>query len=513
MLMQRAASERRQRSTFAAAPVPAPTVVAIYGDRLAQALTNGLQQNDDAAVAVTGAVGEEVGLARADFAQWLQSVRDRLRKSDHAAVALLMIGSDDQKPISDGGKTLEPGSPGWQEAYGNRVEAVASAFRDAHVPLIWVGLPPVRSPATSADFVRLNSIFRDHAARKGATYVDSWEAFSDESGRYNPVGPDVEGQSAKLRKADGFSFTGAGARKLASFVEGDIKRLKAANPAKAGQPAVADITIEKAQDFDSALDIDVNAQIRREAGLAPEGSATAGTPAATAHEAAPEKPVAGPIVPLTNPPLAPDGQLASASSPPTPGGAGIASQPHDETGGRTRRASARPGRRFHLAAAMRRLTLALAMTLLAATAQAEDFRTATPRPADQKSITGCLGTNKTPEERRRCIGLVSKPCQSTPDGQSTYGMQQCQSREYVVWDQILNRVYGSAAKAFDADGKAYLRDVQSTWIKFRDQSCQWPAKVYPGGTIAAPITGDCLIDETANRAITLMEISESLAQH
>ncbi len=305
VLMQRAASEHRPRSFVSAST--SPTAVVVYGDRLGQALANSLQEDGGNAVAVSASTSEDAGLTRSDFDPWLQSIRERLSKTDRASVAVVMLGSNDRQSLADGGTTVEPDTPHWQDLYGARVDAVANVFRDAHVPLIWVGLPTVHSDETSAEFVRLNGIFRDHAARDGATYVDSWEAFSDDAGRYSPMGPDVEGQTVKLRKADGFGFTRAGARKLASFVERDIKRLQRPGP-DGSAPEVANIAIDRARDFDQALDIDVNAQIRREAGLSPEAAS-----AAAVRTSEPAKPAAGPVMPLTTPPLSPDGHLATAS--------------------------------------------------------------------------------------------------------------------------------------------------------------------------------------------------------
>ncbi len=307
VLMQRATTEPRQRLAIPAASAPAPTTVAVFGDRLGQALATGLQDAGGSSVSVSPLTSEDAGLTRSDFEPWLQSLRERMAKPDHAAVAVVMIGSNDKQSLPDQGANVAPETPRWAELYGTRVDAVANVFRQAHVPLIWVGLPPVRSEETSAEFVRLNGIFRERAARDGTTYVDSWEAFSDDAGNYSPIGPDMQGQSVKLRKADGFSFTRAGARKLASFVEGDVKRLHRPGTA-APASEVAAITIDKARDFDQVLDIDVNAQIRREAGLSPE---TAVTMVGRAVE--PAKPAAGPVLPLTAPPLSPDGHLTSVS--------------------------------------------------------------------------------------------------------------------------------------------------------------------------------------------------------
>ena len=318
VLMQRATTEHRPtRPAVAAAPAPPPIVVAVYGDRLAQALASGLQENEGSAVTISGSTSEDAGLTRPDFSAWLQTLRDHVKKTDHAAVTVVMIGSGDHQSLVDGTTTVDPGTPRWQEIYGSRVDALAAVFRDAHVPLIWVGLPPVHSEEASADFVRLNSIVRDHAGKNGVTYVDSWEAFSDDAGRYSAMGPDIEGQTVKLRRIDGFGFTRAGARKLASFIEGDIKRQRTPGAVTAPPGDIANITIDKGSDFDSALDVDVNAEIRRDAGLAPESGQA--VPSARS-EGGSGKPAAGPVMPLTNPPLAPDGQLAAVANV-APGGA------------------------------------------------------------------------------------------------------------------------------------------------------------------------------------------------
>jgi uncharacterized protein YecT (DUF1311 family) len=162
----------------------------------------------------------------------------------------------------------------------------------------------------------------------------------------------------------------------------------------------------------------------------------------------------------------------------------------------------------------RRASLALGAAILAAVATACNAGAGEqPRPDDLKTLTACLGTNKDTTARRRCVDLVAAPCLARPDGQSTLGMETCYGRERLAWDQILNRVYGTAQAAFDAAGKAYLRDGQTLWIRYRDQSCQWPAKVYAGGSIVGPLSEACLRDETATRTITLMEIEESLKQH
>ena len=99
------------------------------------------------------------------------------------------------------------------------------------VPVLWVGLPVVRGPKATADTLFLDSLYRDAAARAGITYVDVWDGFVDEAGRYVQQGPDFEGQIRRLRSYDGVYFTKAGALKLAHYAEREINRLLAARSA------------------------------------------------------------------------------------------------------------------------------------------------------------------------------------------------------------------------------------------------------------------------------------------
>ena len=67
-------------------------------------------------------------------------------------------------------------------------------------------------------------MFRSRAERAAITYVDVWDGFVDEAGRFASQGPDYEGQTRRLRSGDGVYFTKFGARKLAHYVEREIQR-------------------------------------------------------------------------------------------------------------------------------------------------------------------------------------------------------------------------------------------------------------------------------------------------
>ena len=150
----------------------------------------------------------------------------------------------------------------WVELYREKIDEMISVLKAKGVPVLWMGLPAVRGVKATAETAFLDTLYRDAAGKAGITYVDVWDGFVDEAGRFLQQGPDFEGQIRKLRSADGVYFTKAGALKLAHYAERELSRLLAARSAPIVLPT------EPA------------------------------TPDANARPDQPARPLAGPIVPL-----------------------------------------------------------------------------------------------------------------------------------------------------------------------------------------------------------------------
>lgn len=286
-------------------PAVAPAYfVAVLGDSLAQMLAQGLSEAfaDRPEVAILRKAKENSGLVRDDFYDWTKAAQDLLASGEKIDFAVMLIGSNDRQTLRDANGAYEPRSPQWEEAYARRIETIAAMFRDKKIPLVWVGLPILKSERLSADASAFNEFYRENAAKAGATYVDIWEAFADDSGQYSANGPDINGQIVRLRASDGIHFTKAGARKLAHFVEPEIRRnldevMPQPNPEIANIPPPGD----------------AGTPMSEPAGEPPS------EPAVEPAPPPPVKPIAGPILPLTGPVLAPGGALATRmETPPTP---------------------------------------------------------------------------------------------------------------------------------------------------------------------------------------------------
>jgi len=133
--------------------------------------------------------------------------------------------------------THEFRSDKWGELYAKRVDETIAALKSKGIPVLWVGLPPIRGPRSRSDLTYLNDLYRARAQKAGITYVDVWDGFVDEDGNFSLRGPDYNGQIRQLRSADGTYFTKAGALKLGHYLEREIQRLHATRATPVALPA------------------------------------------------------------------------------------------------------------------------------------------------------------------------------------------------------------------------------------------------------------------------------------
>ncbi len=150
-----------------------------------------------------------------------------------------------QRPVPGGNYDFRTDQ--WADLYVKRIDEMIAALKTKGVPVLWVGLPALRGTKSTSDMAYLDELYRERAERAGVYYVDIWDGFVDDQGRYSVDGPDFEGQIRRLRAADGVHFTKAGAVKLASYVELELRRVMSAkvapvvlpgqaSPAKPGAP-------------------------------------------------------------------------------------------------------------------------------------------------------------------------------------------------------------------------------------------------------------------------------------
>ncbi len=212
--------------TAAAAPVAPTTFVLVMGDNLGEWLAYGLEEafEDVPELGVVDKTRLSSGLTRPEFHDWVRAVPETLAAQEKVDFIVMMLGSNDRQTIRIERETIDPDNERWRGLYAERVDQVMQAMKTRGVPVYWVGVPPLRGQRTSAHMQMLNAVYKEQAEKNGVNFVDVWNGFIDEHGNYTQFGPDFAGQVRRLRTGDGVHFTVAGARKLALFLEQDLRR-------------------------------------------------------------------------------------------------------------------------------------------------------------------------------------------------------------------------------------------------------------------------------------------------
>lgn len=349
---RQAAQPRPQRQRVAPAQRRAPTRVVVrddpvipkvdvnhhvlvIGDTLAGQIADGLEDSlsDRADVAVVSKAKADSGLVRTDFYDWPKAAGEFLAADAKVMVGVVILGPNDRQVIREGEITHEPLSERWLQLYRARIDAVAAAFSTRRVPLVWVGAPPMQNARLSADLITLNDLFRKGAETAGSEFVDLWGAYLDPENRYTAMGPDVNGQIARLRLGDGVHFTKAGARKAAHFVDVVIRRILEKTPTQ------NIIALPVPPEADGALapprpPMDVERLIDRMVSGVPTDLPLL--------PVVPPRPLAGPILPLTG--ASPGGDAALIASIQEARGRGDAAAQLDLVFGQGIAPEPRPGR-------------------------------------------------------------------------------------------------------------------------------------------------------------------------
>jgi hypothetical protein len=278
---------------------PPTSTVVVVGDSMADWLGYGLDElyADQPEVGVERNIRASSGLIRYDAKNetlnWPQAIKDALANEKPNAI-VVMLGLNDRLPLRDkippppntkrpgepqqggGAQTPKPPAAGqapqdktampadteappqpaaqaepqrptpggsyefhtdqWATLYAKRIDEMMAALKSKGVPVIWVGLPAIRGTKASSDLSYLDELYSERAEKAGIIYVNIWDGFVDDQGRYAVQGPDFEGQTRRLRASDGVYFTKAGAVKLASYVDRELRRVTPSNVAPVALP-------------------------------------------------------------------------------------------------------------------------------------------------------------------------------------------------------------------------------------------------------------------------------------
>lgn len=221
------AAEEDQGASFIT-PFPDGDVyqVSVIGDGFADGLLSGLIDalGTDARLAIQKKVREVQGVMISDIEAKMHDLEEAIAK-EPMSVAIVMVGEDDRVALKGSkGSKVAIGSADWRTEYTRRIDRLMKAVKHKNAAVYWVGLPNFSRTEANEHAQIMNEVMRERAYLNGFKFIDVYASFADESGGYSAYGPDLAGKIRVLREGDGVHFTDAGNRKLAHFVEKELRR-------------------------------------------------------------------------------------------------------------------------------------------------------------------------------------------------------------------------------------------------------------------------------------------------
>ncbi len=95
------------------------------------------------------------------------------------------------------------------------------------------------------------------------------------------------------------------------------------------------------------------------------------------------------------------------------------------------------------------------------------------------------------------VQIAQQPNCKSP--QTTADMNMCSSQEFQAADKKLNQVYQQLQAKLKGQQKQRLTVAQRSWLKFRDDSCNYEMGQFEGGTLAGSTYGYCRARVTQER--------------
>lgn len=193
--------------------------VLILGDSIMVSVGPVIKKDVDAKLLGQAVVKARVatGLARPDVFDWRRELRDSItgKRFDYI---VMMLGTNDSQDFADAGRILYYGTPEWVKTYNERVAGMMDTACQGARKAIWIGLPPMQSPAFNRKVVRINSWAKRQADRFPCVkYMALESVLGDEKGQfagYRRIADTVE----KVRMVDGIHITAKGGHLISDIL-------------------------------------------------------------------------------------------------------------------------------------------------------------------------------------------------------------------------------------------------------------------------------------------------------
>ncbi|UNF45582.1 DUF459 domain-containing protein [Bartonella krasnovii] len=200
--------------------------ILVIGDFAASAVADALKKffADNSNIVIMNNTMPASGLVRTDYYSWQNNI-SKLIEQNNPDVIIMMIGANDNQPITDSYSIINTDQSEWMRIYKQRIIEITESLHASGKSWIWIGQPSFGNDTLTQKMKILNALYKQETETAGGYFLDIWSGFIDEEGNFSFSGYNIHGKIAKLRTNNGIHFTSEGKEKLVSYLEKPLKNI------------------------------------------------------------------------------------------------------------------------------------------------------------------------------------------------------------------------------------------------------------------------------------------------
>ncbi|EJF75484.1 DUF459 domain-containing protein [Bartonella alsatica] len=200
--------------------------ILVIGDFVASTAANELSKlfiDDNDIIIINNAVPSS-GLVRTDHISWKNSIPELIDKNK-PDVIVMIIGANDNQPITNSHGVFSPLQPEWMNIYKQRIIEITESLHNSGKPWIWMGQPAFENNSLTQKIQTFNELYKNATEAAGGYFINIWDGFISAQGQFSFSGYNVNGKITRLRTNDGINFTFEGKQKLVSYLRKPLEAI------------------------------------------------------------------------------------------------------------------------------------------------------------------------------------------------------------------------------------------------------------------------------------------------
>lgn len=220
------AAEREKQDLLNQFSLTKSDQVFFAGDSLMQGVAPYVQKHllENYEIKTVNLSKQSTGLSYPSFFDWPKTIKETIEANPQIKILVVFLGPNDpwDMPNPQGGRYLKFESPEWETEYRSRIAGIIETAQQHHVRVMWLTPPNMRKPTLNDQMVYLNHVIEDQVQKSKAFFIDSRPILGNKNNVYSDY-LEKNGNSIKMRSADGIHFSPEGQKAIADVISQHLK--------------------------------------------------------------------------------------------------------------------------------------------------------------------------------------------------------------------------------------------------------------------------------------------------